>query len=215
GVNAIYTMTTIASLLVQSAYVQPRKGARTPASPFADRRSSGRASQPRTHAGMGVKRARKRREEEHVARPLCGDLSCAILHMSRISFLSLFLSLPSLLPESSAISEFDATSAIRYRPERGLQGNVVSRTVREEKRERRDATRWLDEEKEADDDDGYKGGCPSSFSSAAALRISPGTARQLSTFCQNLPLLKTRSRPNAERFSVSRVYNVCRFRVDG
>lgn len=28
GVNAIYTMTTIASLLVQSAYVQPRKGAR-------------------------------------------------------------------------------------------------------------------------------------------------------------------------------------------
>ncbi|TGZ31848.1 hypothetical protein DBV15_01138, partial [Temnothorax longispinosus] len=28
GVNAIYTMTTIASLLAQSAYVQPRKGAR-------------------------------------------------------------------------------------------------------------------------------------------------------------------------------------------
>lgn len=31
----------------------------------------------------------------------------------------------------------------------------------------RDARR-IDEEKEADDDDGYKGGCPSSFSSAAA-----------------------------------------------
>lgn len=28
GVNAIYTMTTIASLLAQSAYVQPRKGVR-------------------------------------------------------------------------------------------------------------------------------------------------------------------------------------------
>jgi len=48
--------------------IKPRGGARcTPASPFADRRSSGRASQPRAHAGMGVKRARKRREQEHVA----------------------------------------------------------------------------------------------------------------------------------------------------
>jgi len=48
--------------------IKPRGGARcTPASPFADRRSSGRASQPRDHAGMGVKRARKRREQEHVA----------------------------------------------------------------------------------------------------------------------------------------------------
>lgn len=35
----------------------------------------------------------------------------------------------------------------------------------------------MDEEKEADDDDGYKGGCPSLFSSQKQLRIPPGTAQ--------------------------------------
>ncbi|TGZ31881.1 Uncharacterized protein DBV15_01137 [Temnothorax longispinosus] len=97
-------------------------------------------------------------------------------------------SLSALLPESSAISEFDATSAIRYRPrksdcslwsrnncvglppsgEAGMAGNGFANH----------------EEKEADDDDGCKGGCPSSFSSAAAVNPSGDSARQLSTDCR-------------------------------
>ena len=58
----------------------------------------------------------------------------------------------------------------------------------------------MDEEKEADDDDGCKGGCPSSFSSAAAANPSGDSAQQLSTDCRSLPLEKLQSKFNAERF---------------
>ncbi|KYN43548.1 Dorsal root ganglia homeobox protein [Trachymyrmex septentrionalis] len=62
--------------------------------------------------------------------------------------------------------------------------------------------RWMDEEKEADDDDGCKGGCPSSFSSAAAANPSGDSARQLSADCRSLPLEEPRSKFNAERFLI-------------
>jgi len=61
---------------------------------------------------------------------------------------------------------------------------------REEERKRHTLVRRRERD---DDDDGCKGGCPSSFSSATARRIPSGTARQLSTVCRSLPLLKTRS----------------------
>ncbi|EGI67026.1 hypothetical protein G5I_04458 [Acromyrmex echinatior] len=152
--------------------------------------------------------------------------------MSRIFCPS--FSLSALLPESSAISEFDATSAIRYRPrksdcslwsrnncgtaaesgEAGIAGNgfanrkggkggIEVERKREREREREGEERWMDEEKEADDDDGCKGGCPSSFSSAAAAANPSGdSTRQLSTNCRSLPLEKPRSKFNAERFLV-------------
>lgn len=108
-------------------------------------------------------------------------------------------SLFALLPESSAIPEFDATSAIRYRPresgcslwsrnncvELSSSGGWCGETgwFREPWGGERLGIKGLgrpvrmDEEKEADDDDGYKGGCPSSFSSQKQLRIPPGTAQ--------------------------------------
>jgi len=95
----------------------------------------------------------------------------------------------------------------RWTRRREWQG-TVSRTVREarggteereKERERERSSGW-DEEKETDDDDGYKGGCPSSFSSAAAANPSGDSARQLSTDCWSLPLEKPRpSKLNAER----------------
>lgn len=143
-------------------------------------------------------------------------------------------SLFALLPESSAIPEFDATSAIRYRPresgcslwsrnncvglspsgddgEQGGQGRAVSRTVREGKGETPERSVRVDEEKEADDDDGYKGGCPSSFSSQTQLRIPPGTVQPTvyGLAVGEAPVAKL----NAERFLVhvllpARFYNI-------
>lgn len=84
----------------------------------------------------------------------------------------------------------------------------------------RERKQWIDEEKEADDDDGCKGGCPSSFSSAAAANPSGDSARQLSTDCRGLPLEKPRSKLNAERFLVrcpaplNRAVLRYRFRID-
>ncbi|KYN03507.1 hypothetical protein ALC62_05634, partial [Cyphomyrmex costatus] len=163
--------------------------------------------------------------------PTCPGFS---LFLSPPLSLSLSLSHSMLLPESSAISEFDATSAIRYRPRKsdcslwsrnncagpppsvrrgrnngerfcatrkGGEGRNRGRAranVSERERERR----WMDEEKEADDDDGCKGGCPSSFSSAAAVNPFGDSARQLSADCRSLPLEKPRSKLNAERFLI-------------
>lgn len=85
---------------------------------------------------------------------------------------------------------------------------TVSRTVREAKggtepeseRERQ----WIDEEKEADDDDGCKGGCPSSFSSVVAANPSGDSARQLSTDCRSLPLEEPRGRNSTRNDSWGR-----------
>lgn len=79
----------------------------------------------------------------------------------------------------------------------------------------------LDEEKEADDDDGYKGGCPSSFSSAAAANPSgdraaavyglPGEFAVGDAPVGNLTRIRrSRAAPRAEAFIIYFV----RFRAD-